>query len=89
MIVAAAAILAGVGLSSGPANASGCVKGAVIGGVAGHNAGHHGLLGAGVGCLIGRHEENRSDSRNRSYNSREGSTADPGDRYRAGSGYSR
>jgi hypothetical protein len=30
-----------------------------VGGVAGHYAGHHGLLGAGAGCLIGRHCENK------------------------------
>jgi hypothetical protein len=27
--------------------------------VAGHYAGHHGLLGAGAGCVIGRHEANK------------------------------
>lgn len=59
ILVAAAAMVAVVGLSSGPSEAAGCVKGAVIGGVAGHFAGHHGLLGAGAGCLIGRHEANR------------------------------
>jgi len=42
-----------------PADAAGCLKGAVVGGVAGHYAGHHGLLGAGAGCLIGRHYENK------------------------------
>jgi hypothetical protein len=93
MIVAAAAILAAVGLSSGPANAGdGCVKGAVIGGVVGHVAGHHGLLGAGAGCLIGRHESNRRDGRNwdrnRSYGA-DGSSYEPQARYREGSGYSR
>jgi hypothetical protein len=40
---------------SGPADAAGCLKGAVVGGVAGHYAGNHGLLGAGAGCLLGRH----------------------------------
>ena len=40
---------------SGPADAAGCLKGAVVGGVAGHYAGNHGLLGAGAGCLVGRH----------------------------------
>jgi hypothetical protein len=40
---------------SGPAGAAGCLKGAVVGGVAGHYAGNHGLLGAGAGCLVGRH----------------------------------
>ena len=45
ILVAAAAMLAVVSLSSGPSEASGCVKGAVVGGVAGHFVGHHGLLG--------------------------------------------
>jgi hypothetical protein len=61
MLVAAAAMLAVIGLSSNPSEAAGCVKGAVIGGVAGHFVGHHGLLGAGVGCAIGHHEANRRD----------------------------
>jgi hypothetical protein len=61
VLVAAAAMLAVVSLSSGPSEAAGCVKGAVVGGVAGHFIGHHGLLGAGAGCLIGRHEANRRD----------------------------
>ena len=43
----------------GPAHAAGCLKGAVVGGAAGHFAGHHGLLGAGAGCVIGRHEANK------------------------------
>jgi hypothetical protein len=93
MIVAAAAILAGIGLSSGPADAGdGCVKGAVIGGVVGHVVGHHGLLGAGAGCVIGRHESNRRDrrssDRDRRYDAY-GSSYEPGHRYREGYGYSR
>jgi hypothetical protein len=60
MLVAAAAVLAVVGLSSGPSEAAGFVKGAVIGGVAGHFLGH-GLLGAGAGCAIGHHEANRRE----------------------------
>jgi hypothetical protein len=90
MIVAAAAILAIVGSSSGSASASdGCAKGAVIGGVVGHVVGHHGLLGAGAGCLIGRHEANRRDSREWNSNRNEGSSHDSTYRYREGSGYSR
>lgn len=42
-------------LSPSAADAAGCIKGAVVGGVAGHYAGHHGMLGAGAGCLVGRH----------------------------------
>ncbi len=69
-----AALLASTAMFPGSsAQAAGCVKGAVVGGVAGHYAGHHGWLGAGAGCLIGRHEANkhareRSDAeRYRSY----------------------
>jgi hypothetical protein len=52
--------LALIGLAvAQPANAAGCLRGAAVGGAAGHLAGHHGLIGAGVGCLIGRHEANR------------------------------
>ncbi len=55
-------------LPSPPASAKGCLKGAVIGGVAGHFAGHHGLLGAGAGCVIGRHEANKhTRERDRAY----------------------
>ena len=39
-----------------PAQAAGCVKGAIVGGVAGHFVHHHGLIGAGIGCIIGHHE---------------------------------
>lgn len=53
-------------LPSTPVSAKGCLKGAVIGGVAGHFGGHHGLLGAGAGCVIGRHEANKH-SRERAY----------------------
>ena len=53
--LAAVVMIAAVGMSPSTASAAGCVKGAVVGGVAGHFAGHHGLLGAGAGCLVGRH----------------------------------
>ena len=100
MIVAAAAMLTVAGLASGPANAAGCVKGAVIGGVAGHVVGGHGLLGAGVGCVIGSHEANRRGGRdqnwdrNRSDGYRDrgegyGSSREPNYRYRTGSEYYR
>jgi hypothetical protein len=49
----------GAGLTPAPVQAAGCLKGAAVGGVAGHFAGHHGLLGAGGGCIIGRHEANK------------------------------
>ncbi len=57
--IATALALAIGALSADAAHAAGCLKGAVVGGVAGHYAGHHGLLGAGAGCLIGRHEANK------------------------------
>jgi hypothetical protein len=62
VILVSAAFALGVAvitLSATPAPAAGCLKGAVIGGVAGHYVGHHGLLGAGAGCLIGRHEADK------------------------------
>ena len=95
MIVAAAAMLAVIGFSPDPASAAdGCVKGAVIGGIVGHVAGHHGLLGAGAGCLIGRHESNRGANRNWNRNNSYGRNSGYGGdgssyRYREGSGYSR
>jgi hypothetical protein len=59
LVIATTLLVAAAGFSAGAAQAAGCVKGAVVGGVAGHYAGHHGLLGAGAGCLIGRHEANK------------------------------
>ena len=60
-VIAAAAVLGITALASWspPANAAGCLKGALIGGLAGHFAGH-GILGAGAGCLVGRHYANRT-----------------------------
>ncbi len=57
LIFAAVAAL----LSSGGAEAKGCIKGAIVGGAAGHVAGH-GKLGAAAGCAIGHHEANKSNS---------------------------
>jgi hypothetical protein len=93
MLIAAAAILAVVGLSSGPSEAAGCVKGAVIGGIAGHFVGH-GLLGAGAGCAIGHHEADRRDQdRGRSDrgwdHDRGNNTNGYGSSSERGSGYSR
>ena len=56
--VAAVVGVAALGSWSPPASAAGCLKGAIIGGLAGHFAGH-GLLGAGAGCLVGRHYANK------------------------------
>lgn len=78
-LVAAAIALAAVGFSAGDANAAGCLKGAAVGGVAGHFAGHHGLIGAGIGCLIGRHQANRRAREDARYGY--GSSTDPYRRY--------
>jgi hypothetical protein len=58
-LIAVAAALA-IASIAGPADAKGCLKGAAVGGAAGHVAGHHGLLGAGAGCLVGRHRANKA-----------------------------
>ena len=75
--VAAASLV----IDSTPASAKGCLKGAIIGGVAGHYAGHHGLIGAGAGCVIGRHEANKhARERERAYHEGYGNSAQPYDR---------
>lgn len=53
------AIITVSALFVGEANAKGCLTGAAVGGAAGHVAGKHGLIGAGVGCAIGRHRANK------------------------------
>jgi hypothetical protein len=57
-LLISAAVL-GLAFSSA-AQAKGCIKGAIVGGVAGSVAGH-GKVGAVAGCVIGRHEANKSD----------------------------
>jgi uncharacterized protein YcfJ len=59
IVITAGLLVALAGFAATPADAAGCLKGAVVGGIAGHYVGHHGLVGAGAGCLIGRHAENR------------------------------
>lgn len=59
-VLAATAILS-TAVTAAPANAAGCLKGAAVGGVAGHYVGNHGLLGAGVGCIVGRHQANKRE----------------------------
>jgi len=71
LIPAALAIALVVGTSSAPVQAAGCLEGAAVGGAAGHLAGHHTLVGAGVGCLIGRHEANKNERDNAYRNERE------------------
>lgn len=66
-----AALFAAAPLAATPARAAGCIRGAIAGGVVVHFAGHHGLVGAGVGCAIGHHEDKvraRDYDRDRSYN---------------------
>ena len=61
-----------------PAQAAGCLKGAAVGGVAGHFAGHHGLLGAGAGCIIGRHEANKHARERAEQDRASGNSSEPG-----------
>ncbi len=55
-----AALLTSALAASAPAHAQGCLKGALVGGIAGHFMGHHGFLGAAAGCLVARHEAQKS-----------------------------
>ena len=73
LMVAVSMILSAT-LLSGSADAAGCLKGAAVGGVAGHYAGNHGVLGAGVGCVVGRHHANKQDRQEMTNNSRQRST---------------
>lgn len=57
----AAVLFAGLLGCAGTASAKGCLTGAAVGGAAGHFAGHHSLIGAGVGCAVGRHRANKKD----------------------------
>ncbi len=59
ILIAAGALALTLG-GLAPAEAAGCLKGAAVGGVAGHVAGHHGVLGAAAGCVVGRHNANKS-----------------------------
>jgi hypothetical protein len=58
-LIAFTSIALAAALTTGNADAKGCIKGAIVGGVAGHYAHHHGVIGAAAGCLIGRHEANK------------------------------
>jgi hypothetical protein len=73
LMVAVSMILSAT-LLCGSADAAGCLKGAAVGGVAGHYAGNHGLLGAGVGCIVGRHHANKQARQEMTNNSRHGSS---------------
>jgi len=66
---AAFAIL--LAFNAAPAHAAGCLEGAAVGGAAGHLMGHHTVLGAGAGCLIGRHEANKAARDEAARNARE------------------
>jgi hypothetical protein len=79
ILIPAAFVLAlGAGLTPGPVQAAGCLKGAAVGGVAGHLAGHHGLLGAGAGCIIGRHEANKHARERVEHDGASGNSSEPG-----------
>lgn len=57
----AAVVLAASALFASEVSAKGCLAGAAVGGTAGHFAGHHSVIGAGVGCAVGRHRANKKD----------------------------
>ena len=55
------AVLLATAVFAGEASAKRCLTGAAVGGTAGHFAGKHALIGAGVGCAIGRHRANKKE----------------------------
>ena len=70
-IVTSASALAIVTLlSTGAAEAKGCIKGAIIGGIAGHYLAERGVVGAAAGCLGGRYLANRRAQREVDYGAR-------------------
>lgn len=75
--IGAATLLLAAAFLPGHADAAGCLKGAVVGGAAGHVAGHHGVLGAGAGCLVGRHHANKKAQQQTNDNAASGSSATP------------
>jgi hypothetical protein len=77
VLMGAAALLLTAAFLPGHADAAGCLKGAVVGGAAGHFAGHHGVLGAGAGCLIGRHHANKQARQQMNNNVGSGSSTTP------------
>jgi uncharacterized membrane protein len=50
-------------ISTGTSQAAGCLKGAAAGAAAGHLITKHPIIGAGVGCLVGRHMAKKADLR--------------------------
>ena len=60
--VAVLSMFAALAMVAVPAQAKGCLKGAAVGGVGGHVLGGHGLAGAAVGCVVGRHRANKKDA---------------------------
>jgi hypothetical protein len=77
LMPAALALALAVGLTPAPVQAAGCLKGAAVGGVAGHFAGHHGVLGAGAGCLVGRHEANKHERQRAAQDRVSGNSSSP------------
>jgi hypothetical protein len=78
LIPVAVALALAAGVAPAAVQAAGCVKGAAVGGVAGHFAGHHGLLGAGAGCIVGRHEANKHARERAEQNRASGNSSEPG-----------
>jgi len=76
-VTVAGAALVSATILAAPANAAGCLKGAVVGGTAGHFAGRHGLLGAGAGCVVGRHQANKKARQQMNNTGGSGSTNGP------------
>jgi hypothetical protein len=81
LMPAALALVLAAWLTPAPVEAAGCLKGAAVGGVAGHLAGHHGLLGAGAGCIIGRHEANKHAREGAERDRASGSSSEPAPAY--------
>lgn len=59
------------------ASAKGCLKGAAVGGVGGHVAGGHGVAGAAVGCVVGRHMANKKDKQQQASQAQQNTQAQP------------